>query len=80
MPQLIRNIQGEIHTTPVGEVMLVKDIKGEIQFEDYISINGFVAYLQNLKKTEYTEALINPYNFGLVNKYNIPMVTIEISY
>jgi len=80
MPQLIRNIQGEIHTTPVGEVVLVKSITGEIQFEDYISMNGFVAFLQNLSKTEYTEALTIPNTFGMKNKYNLPMVTLEINY
>lgn len=80
MPQLIRNIQGEIHTTPVGEVVLVKSITGEVQLEDYISMNGFIAILQNLTRAEYTEALTIPITFGLKNKYNLPMVTLEISY
>lgn len=80
MPQLLRNIQGELHTTPVGEIVLVKSITGEIQLEDYISMNGFVAFLQNLTRTEYTEALTTPITFGMKNKYNLPMVTLEINY
>lgn len=80
MPQLLRNIQGELHTTPVGEIVLVKSITGEIQLEDYISMNGFVAFLQNLTRTEYTEVLTIPITFGMKNKYNLPMVTLEINY
>ena len=80
MPQLIRNIQGEIHASPIGEVILVKSIVGSIQLEDYIIMNGFIAYLQNLTRTEYTKALDKPLTYGLTNKYNIPMVTLEISY
>jgi hypothetical protein len=80
MPQLIKNIQGEIHTSPISETVLVKSIIGTIQLEDYITMNGFEAYLQNLTRTEYTKALNKPLSFGLTNNYNIPMVTLEISY
>jgi hypothetical protein len=80
MVQLLRNIQGKIHKIPVGEVILVKSITGKIQFEDYISMNGFVAFLQNFTRTEYTTPLTTPITFGLKNKYNLPMVTLEISY
>jgi hypothetical protein len=80
MPQLIKNIQGEIHVESMGETVLVKSIVGSIQLEDYIIMNGFVAYLQNLTRTEYTKSLDKPLTYGLTNKYNIPMVTLEISY
>jgi hypothetical protein len=80
MPQLIRNIQGEIHSSPIGETILVKSIVGSIQLEDYIVMNGFVAYLQNLTRTEYTKLLDKPLTYGLPNNYNTPMVTLEINY
>jgi hypothetical protein len=80
MPQLIKIIQGEIHTSPIGETTLVKSIVGSIQLEDYIIINGFAAYLQNLTRAQYTKALNKPLTYGLPNNYNIPMVTLEISY
>ena len=80
MSQLIRNIQGEIHSSPIGETILVKSIVGSIQLEDYIVMNGFVAYLQNLTRTEYTKSLDKPLTYGLPNNYNTPMVTLEINY
>jgi hypothetical protein len=80
MPQLIRNIQGIVHENVNGSLMLNKPLIGEIQKEDYIHLNGMIAYLQNLSRTEYTQGLLKPLNFGLVNQYNLPMVTLEISY
>lgn len=80
MPQLIRNIQGIVHENVNGSLILNKPLIGEIQKEDYIYLNGMVAYLQNLSRTEFTQALLKPLNFGLVNQNNLPMVTLEISY
>jgi hypothetical protein len=80
MPQLVRNIEGQAYLVTTGNVTAFKSISGEIQQEDYINLNGYVAYLQNLTKAEYTEAMIKPSLFGLVNRYNVPMVTLEINY
>jgi len=80
MPQLLRNIQGEIHSTPIGSVAYVKSISAEIQREDYIDLNDFIAFLQNLSRTEYTQALTKPLVFGLVNQYNLTIETLEIDY
>ncbi len=80
MPQLINNIEGNIYTVTTGEVTTLKPITGSIQQEDYVNLNGFIAYLQNFSKIEYTEALITPSNFGLINSNNIPTVTLEIDY
>ena len=80
MPQLIRNIQGEAYLVTTGNIAAFKSISGQIQQEDYINLNGYVAYLQNFTKAEYTEALIKPTLFGLINRYNIPVVTLEINY
>lgn len=80
MPQLIKSVEGILHSTPICEVVYVKSITGEIQREDYINLNGFVAYLQNLSKTELTKSLTKPITYGLVNQYNLEIETLEISY
>lgn len=80
MPQLIRNIQGQAYLVTTGNVSAFKTITGEIQQEDYINLNGYVAYLQNFTKIDYSELLIKPFLFGLKNRYNLPMVTLEINY
>ena len=78
--QLIKNIEGIVYNNIIGNVTLVKSISGVIQQEDYINLNGFVGYLQKLTRTEQTSALTKPFNFGLPNKNNITMVTLEINY
>lgn len=80
MPQLIKTVEGVFHPTPISEVIYVKSVTGEIQREDYINLNGFVAYLQNLSKTELTQSLTKPITYGLINQYNLDIETIEISY
>jgi len=52
MPQLIRNIQGQAYLVTTGSVIGVKTISGEVQSEDYINLNGFIAYLQNFTKVD----------------------------
>ena len=80
MPQLIRNIQGEVLTNIVADIRYISNITGEIQREDYINLNGFIGYLQNLTRAEETSALTIPQSFGLQNSYNKTMVTLEINY
>ena len=80
MPQLIKNINGNLLSNTESEVILVKTISGEVQGEDYINMNGFSAYLQNLTKVEYTSGFLNPKIFGLKNKYNLPFITLNIDY
>ena len=78
--QLIKNIQGEALPNVIDNVNYISKITGEIQREDYINLNGFVGYLQNLTRTEETAALVKPLSFGLTNTYNKTIVTLEISY
>ncbi len=80
MPQLIRKVEGEIYDIPIGEVISLFPIIGEIQQEDYVNLNGLIGYLQNLTKAEDVTQLVKPLNFGLKNKYNISMVTLLINY
>ena len=80
MTQLIRNIQGEVLTNIVADIRYISNITGEIQREDYINLNGFIGYLQNLTRAEETAALTIPQSFGLPNSYNKTIVTLEINY
>jgi hypothetical protein len=80
MPQLLKKVQGEILTNTIGNVSLISSVSGEIQQEDYINLNGFVAYLQNFSRVELLTELIPPMEFGLPNTYNIETKTLEISY
>ncbi len=80
MPQLVKNIQGNLIENIVGDVNYVNRVSGEIQQEDYINLNGFVAYLQNFSKVKDLTKLQTPSEFGLTNTYNIEMKTLEINY
>lgn len=80
MPQLLKKVQGEILTNTIGDVNLITSVSGEIQQEDYINLNGFVAYLQNFYRVELAFELVTPMEFGLPNTYNIETKTLEISY
>lgn len=80
MPQLIKKIEGELIDLPIGSVQLITNVTGQVQEEDYINMNGMVAFLQNFSKIEDTEGLLKPINFGLRNTNNITMITLEIDY
>lgn len=80
MPQLIKNIQGSVVENIMGNVNYVIGVSGEAQREDYINLNGFVAYLQNFSRVMTLTELQVPLEFGLKNKYNVEMNTLEISY
>jgi hypothetical protein len=80
MPQLIKKIEGELIDLPIGNVQLITSVTGQVQEEDYINMNGMVAFLQNFSKIEDTEGLLKPINFGLRNTNNITMITLEIDY
>lgn len=80
MPQLIKNVQGIIHENVNGSLVYNKSITSEIQKKDFINLNGFIAFLQNFSRTEYTEELTKPLTLGLANQYNLPMTTLIINY
>lgn len=77
---LFRNIQGEVYPNVIDTINYVSRVTGEIQREDYINLNGFVAFTQNLSRAEFTAAIGVPLAFGLKNAYNIKPITLEISY
>lgn len=80
MPQLIKKIEAELIDLPIGSVQLFNKLTGEVQEEDYINMNGLVAFLQNFSKIEDTQGLNTPNGFGLKNTNNITMITLEIDY
>jgi len=80
MVALINNISGEIIDNNIGNVTFIKTVSGDLQGEDYINLNRFICYLQNLTKCDLTVLLDKPDQFGLVNKNNISVVNLEISY
>ena len=80
MPKLIKNITAELLPYYTSNLYFVTTLVGEVQGEDYINLNGFIAYLQNFKQVEYLEYLEKPLTFGLKNQYNLATITLEISY
>lgn len=80
MVKLVRNVTGTILQSYSGEARLFSNISGEVQLEDYVNLYGFVAYLQNFQHVDYVEVLQKPITFGLKNQYNLPTITLEISY
>jgi len=80
MPQLLKNIQGSIVENIMGDINYVIGVSGEIQREDYINLNGFVAYLQNFSRVMSLTEMQVPSEFGLKNTYNVEINTLEISY
>jgi hypothetical protein len=80
MPILVKNVKGSVLDNFTGNINCFSSIIALVQFEDYINLNGFIAYLQNFKKVESVTQLEKPLSFGLKNQYNLPTTILEISY
>ncbi len=80
MPRLLKNVESELLSNLTTSLTYVKGIVGEVQFEDYININGFTAYLQDLSEVRLTSSLVKPTLFGLKNNSNLVITTINIDY
>ena len=80
MIPIIKNIQAEILANYTSNLYYLSSLESQIQYGDYIKINGFIGYLQNFSKAIELENLIKPDLFGLKNQYNLPTVTLNISY
>lgn len=78
MPNLFKNITGEILDNFTSNVKLTKALNGEFGQEDYVELGGLIAYLQDFRKIPNTTDLVVPPTFGLKTKTEY--VTIEISY
>ena len=80
MPILLRTIDAKILDNFIGNINIFSSIEASIQFEDYIKLNAFTAYLQNFTKADSVTFFEKPITFGLKNQYNLPVITLEISY
>jgi hypothetical protein len=80
MPQLIKKIESDLTSDITNDIILVKSVVGEVQQEDYINMGGFIAFLQDFSKTEELSTLTSPYPYGLKNKYNLQVKTLNINY
>ena len=80
MAQLIKSINGSLFDNISGEVKGIKTVSGEFQDEDYIQMNGLIAFLLDFSRIEKTVLLNKPLNFGLRNKNLIKTVNLNINY
>ena len=80
MPQLLKKIEATSFDALSSDAILIKSVSGEIQQEDYISMGGFVAYLQNFSRVEETSALTKPLQLGLKNSKNLKIINLNINY
>jgi hypothetical protein len=80
MPIILKNIEASILDNFVGDIDIFSNIEAAIQFEDYIKLNAFTAYLQNFRKADSVTNFTVPLNFGLKNQYNLPVQTLDVSY
>lgn len=80
MPQLLKQIQGNVDSGISSNTKFINEVTGIIQEEDYINVISFVAYLQNFTQCEVTSGLIKPQLFGLENKFYKKIENLNISY
>lgn len=77
MPQLIKNIKGEVLPNLIGQIKLAS-VEGIIQSDGYVGMNGFIAFLQDYSKVIFTDTIKKPINFGVKAAYQ--SVTVNMSY
>lgn len=80
MPNLINKIEGLVFNYSIGNITYIKNITSEIQQEDYINLNGYNSFLQNLSSVNDTFLLTKPMNFGIKNSLNLQTKIIHINY
>lgn len=80
MPILIKNIQASVYDNITDNVTYIKSVTGEIQREDYINLETFIAYLQDLSRAQQTYKLTDPLIYGLKNEKNLTITDLNIDY
>jgi hypothetical protein len=80
MPKVIKNVSAEILPNYIGNVTILPTPVGLVGENDYIEIFNFVGFTQNFKFVKSLETIEKPNGFGLKNQFNIPIITLEISY
>lgn len=80
MPVLLKSVKSNVLDSYVGNLYCFSAIQASVQLDDYVNVNGLIAYLQNYHYVESVTKLDKPIEFGLKNQYNLPTITLEISY
>jgi hypothetical protein len=80
MIKLIKNIKGEFISEVKGPLTLNKPIEASLKMDDYISIYGFTAYLQDFSRVPITRSVPKPNLFGYTPPIGITQKNIEINY
>jgi hypothetical protein len=80
MPVYIKKVEGVILDTYLSEVSFISVINAEVQFEDYINLGNFIAFLQNFSKASEITNIEKPLTFGLRKQFNQETINLEISY
>ena len=80
MPVYIKKVEGVILDTYLTDVSFISVINAEVQFEDYVNLGGFIAFLQNFSKASEINNVQKPLSFGLKKQYNQDTINLEISY
>ena len=79
MAKLIKSVEANIINLVTNDVKFVNSVSAEMQREDYIGFASFKAYLQDLTKAESTSSLTTPLTFGLKNRYNSKVISLNVS-
>jgi hypothetical protein len=77
---LIKNVSGGFYENITDNLLYIKSVRGEIQMEDYINTDSFIAFLQNLSRVETTSRLKNPLIYGLRNNNKLPIIELNIDF
>ena len=80
MPIYIKKVEGVFLDTYLADVSFISLINAQIQFEDYVNLGDFIAFLQNFSKASEIENIQIPINFGLKKQFNQETINLEISY
>jgi hypothetical protein len=80
MPIYIKKIEGVILDTYLSDVSFISLINADIQFEDYVNLGSFIAFLQNFSKASEIVNIEKPLTFGLKRQFNEQTINLEISY
>lgn len=80
MPVYIKKVEGIILDTYLADVSFISIINADVQFEDYVNLESFIAFLQNFSKASEITNLEKPLTFGLKTQFNEQTINLEISY
>ncbi len=79
MPILIKKIKAVVLDNFTTNLSYFTSLPSEVQFEDYINLNGYIAYLQDFTQAETLTTLNKPLGFGLKNQFNLKTKPVQIS-